>query len=115
MKGGGEVDHLAQLFGGDTHLECRFGMGLQLGERLHRGEGDAGDHLALFQGQVARLEDLAEDELLQNIHHFRVRTLSGQGFAAEQRVVILLADFDSIHIVCSLCHRGQASCQHEDD
>ena len=41
--------------------------------------------------------------------------LCGQGFAAEQRVVILLADFDSIHIVCSLCRRGQASCQHEDD
>ena len=86
-------------------------MGLQLRERLHRGEGDAGNHFALFQRQFASLEYLAEDELLEDVHHFRVRTLPGKGLTAEQGAVILFAYFDSVHIF----RRGQASCQCEGD
>ena len=52
---------------------------------------------------------------LKDVHHFQVCALPGQGFATEQSAVILLAYFDSIHIVCCLCRRGQASCQHEGD
>ena len=36
----------------------------------------------------------------KDVHHFQVRALPGQGFATEQSAVILLAYFDSIHIVC---------------
>ena len=90
-------------------------MGFQLRERLHRGKGDAGNHFALFQRKVARLEYFTKDELLEDVHHFRVRALPGQGFTAEQGAVILLAYFNSIHIVCCLCRRGQASCQREGD
>ena len=90
-------------------------MGFQLRERLHRGKGDAGNHFALFQRKVARLEHLAEDELLKDIHHFRVRALPCQGFTAEQGVIILFAYFDSVHIVCRLCHHGQAPCQCDGD
>ena len=115
MNGAGKVHHFAQFFGSNAYVKCRTRMGFQLRERLHRGKGDAGNHLALFQRQFACLEHLAEDELLKDVHHFRVRALSGQGFAAEQGAVILLAYFDSIHIVCCLCRRGQASCQHEGD
>ena len=52
---------------------------------------------------------------LKDVHHFQVCALPGQGFATEQSAVILLAYFDSIHIVCCLCRRGQTSCQHEGD
>ena len=103
---GGEIHHLAQFFGGDAHIERRPCMGFQLRERLHRGEGDAGNHFALFQRQFACLKYFTKDELLEDVHHFRVRALSGQGFTAEQGAVILLAYFDSIHIVCCLCRRG---------
>ena len=37
----------------------------------------------------------------------------GLGFAAERGAVVLLAYFDSIHILCRLYRHGQASCQHE--
>ena len=86
-------------------------MGLQLRERLHRGEGDAGDHFPLFNSQITRLKYIAEDELLKDIHHFRVRALPGQGLAAEQGAVILFAYFDSVHILLCLCRRGQAAYQ----
>ena len=33
--------------------------------------------------------------------------------AAERGAVVLLAYFDSIHILCRLYRHGQASCQHE--
>ena len=33
---GGEIHHLAQLLGGNTHIECRSGMGLQLREGRSR-------------------------------------------------------------------------------
>ena len=112
---GGEIHHLAQLLGGNTHIECRSGMGLQLRERLHRGEGDAGNHFPLFNSQITRLKYIAEDELLKDIHHLRVRALPGQGLAAEQGAVILFACFDSVHIFRCLCRRGQASCQCEGD
>ena len=105
---GGEIHHLAQLLGGNTHIERRSGMGLQLRERLHRGEGDAGDHFALFQCQITRLKYFTEDEFLKDVHHLRVRALPGQGLAAEQGAVILFACFDSVHIF-------QASCQCEGD
>ena len=88
-------------------------MGFQLWKCLHRGEGDTCNHLTLFQGEVSRLENLAENEFLKDVHHLRIRTLSGQGFTAEKGMVVLFAYFNSIHIVCRLCHRGQASCQHE--
>ncbi len=109
------IHYLAQFLRGDAHIECRPCMGFQLRKRLHRGKGDAGNHFALFQCQFARLEYLTEDELLKDVHHLRIRTLPGQGFAAEQGAVILLAYFDSIHIVCCLCRRAQDSCQHEGD
>ena len=109
----GEVHHLTQFLRGNTHIESRPGMGFQLRERLHRGEGDAGNHFSLLDSKVTRLKYLAEDELLKDVHHFRVCALPGQGFTAEQGVIILLAYFDSIHIVCCLCRRAQDSCQHE--
>ena len=113
---GGEIHHLTQFLRGDAHIECRTCMGFQLRERLHRGEGDAGNHFALFQRKVvSRLEYFTKDELLKDVHHFRVCALPGQGLTAEQGAVILLAYFDSIHIVYCLCRREQASCQREGD
>ena len=111
----GEVHHFAQFFGSDAHIERCSGVGFQLRERLQRGKGDAGNHFALFHSKITRLEHFAEDELLKNIHHFRVCSLPRKGFASEQGAVILLAYFDSIHIVCCLCHRGQAAYQCEGD
>ena len=90
-------------------------MGFQLRKRLHRGKGDTCNHLTLFQGEVSRLKNLAENEFLEDVHHLRIRTLPGQGFTAEQGVIILFANFYSIHIIRYLCHRGQASCQHKGD
>ena len=78
-----EIHHLTKLFGRNPHIECRPGMGLQLRKRLHRSKGDAGYHLALFQGKVSRLEHLTENKLLQHLHHLGVRTLSGQGLTAK--------------------------------
>ena len=108
---GGEIHHLAQFLGGNTHIERRTGMGLQLRERLHRSEGDAGDHFALFQCQITRLEYFTKDELLEDVHHFRVRALPGKGLTAEQGAVILLANIDSVHIFLCLCRRRQAAYQ----
>ena len=44
---------------------------------------DAGNHFSLFQRQFARLEYFTKDELLEDVHHLRVRALSGQSFTAK--------------------------------
>ena len=91
---------------GNADVQGSSGMRRQLRERLERGQRNASNQFALLHRQFARAEDLAEDEFLEDVHHFRVGALAGQGFTAEKGMIVLLAD---LHAVCCPFLRCPAS------
>ena len=99
---------------GNADVQGSSGVRGQLRERLECSQRNASNQFALLHRQFARAEDLAEDEFLEDIHHFRVGALTGQGFTAEKSMIVLLAD---LHAVCCpflRCPAGILSLQGEE-